>query len=436
MSILKFSNLVAFDIRYGLYLVIFSMPFYLVRFSIVGIPTTMLESMIYALFIWWIAVEARSEKRFEKISEVFCKEKKLFFGVALLFAGLLIATAFSSDVRTSLGIVKGWFFDPFLVFLVFISCIKNDKDMKYALLSWALSGFAVAIVAIGYYFSGDLTFDGRLKAFYLSPNHLAMYLAPVLLISIWFLKKKEGSFLKDIEKGTKFPIRSLALLAILISMIPLSFAHSYGALLGISAAIFCLFGKCVSGEIDPKRRRYYMIVATVVLLFFMAAGYNKANQIYDSSGRSSLHSRLMIWEASWEMIKESPVVGIGPGTFQEKYLSLAKDRTEPYLEWAVPQPHNIFIAFYLQAGLFGFAGFILILIWFFQVNWKNDKKNIQYQISNISACLMVYTLIHGLIDTTYWKNDLSLMFWLLLAMAIYAKHDQSKQKKQSDPGYF
>lgn len=27
---------------------------------------------------------------------------------------------------------------------------------------------------------------------------------------------------------------------------------------------------------------------------------------------------------------------------------------------------------------------------------------------------MIYALVHGLVDTTYWKNDLALMFWLII----------------------
>ena len=113
----------------------------------------------------------------------------------------------------------------------------------------------------------------------------------------------------------------------------------------------------------------------------------------------------MIWSAAGEIIKDNHVFGIGPGTFQKTYLSYAEKFDEPYLEWAVPQPHNIFLAFYLQTGLIGFVGFLLILYWFF------SRKHLRMSpvIANV---LMIYILIHGLVDTTYWKNDLSVMFWM------------------------
>ena len=400
-----------FDIRYGLYLVIFSMPLYLVRFSVFGIPSTLLEAMIYLLFLAWVLSEVKKENRFGRIISLLQNEQRLSYGIVLLFSGLLMSTAFSDDLRTSLGIVKGWFFDPLLVFLVFVSCIKNEKDIKKALLSWILSGFAVAIAGIGYYLAGNLTFDGRVKAFYLSPNHLAMYLVPSLLIAIWFFLNKESSFSKDIEKGAKLPIRSLAPLAMITILISLYLTQSFGALLGILAALFCMFGKRILAEVRVKKRSGHALVFLAILSFGIFLGYGKMVQIESSGGRSSFHSRLMIWSASWEMIKESPVIGIGPGTFQERYLSIKSRFKDPYLEWAVSQPHNIFLDFYLQTGLVGFAGFLLILSWVFGKDNRSD----------ISKLLMIYVLIHGLIDTTYWKNDLAVMFWLILGIACSTK---------------
>jgi O-antigen ligase len=387
------------------------MPLYLVRFSVFGIPSTLLEAMIYVLFLVWVLGETKKENRFGRMTSLVQNEQRLSYGIVLLFSGLLISAAFSDDLRTSLGIVKGWFFDPLLVFLIFVSCIRNEKDIKKVLLSWTLSGFTVAVAGIGYYLAGNLTFDGRVKAFYLSPNHLAMYLAPSLLIAIWFFLKKESSFSKDIEKGAKLLIGSLAPLAIIVISISLYLTHSFGSLLGISASLFCMFGKRFFAEVRAKKRSGYVLVFLAILSFGVFLVYGKMVQIENSGGRSSFHSRLMIWEASWEMIKESPVVGIGPGTFQEKYLSIKSRFKDPYLEWAVSQPHNIFLDFYLQTGLVGFAGFLLLLSWFFGKDNRSD----------ISKLLMVYVLIHGLIDTTYWKNDLAVMFWLVLGIACSMK---------------
>ena len=118
----------------------------------------------------------------------------------------------------------------------------------------------------------------------------------------------------------------------------------------------------------------------------------------------------MIWQKAWQVFKQNPVIGIGPGTFQD-YFPL-------YPKWGVPQPHNLFLAFLLQAGIIGFIGFIWLILWFFRPRadqpWAGTRL--------LLIVIMSYILINGLADTTYWKNDLSLMFWLIIgAMTIIKK---------------
>jgi len=164
----------------------------------------------------------------------------------------------------------------------------------------------------------------------------------------------------------------------------------------------------------------FLIVISISFIFITAV---KFNQITNLDERSSFHSRLMIWNTSVEIIKDNPLFGIGPGTFQDVYLSYSEKFDEPYLEWAVPQPHNIFLAFYLQTGMIGFVGFILILFWFFYGCRNEALPRLYWQIINV---LMIYILVHGLVDTTYWKNDLALMFWLIVGMRVVLRRTMRK----------
>ena len=522
------------------------MPAYLWRTEIFSIPTTMLELMIYILFLIWLAGRIltspcplfRKEGKISlalffkrginpplakgglggvlnfSISQFLFKKtvhnsqftihnSKLIAGIVLLFLGLTISTIISTDIKTSAGIFKGWFIDPFLFFLVLINVIKTKKQIIHLFSAWALSGLAVAIISLFYLITGDLTYDGRLKAFFLSPNHLVMYLSPAFLVSLVFLLnklleignwrpplnlllRKEGK-IKNIllrkEGEIKNPLLAkegagggfrieyciLYITILIIIFIPLYFTFSYGAFLGIAAAVFYLIfvffrirrgiilnykpslrgnppaGGDRSNLAETNQRaklrdcralfRYrstpLAMTAVVILCFFIFSSIlflsaGKFQQIVDSQSRSSFHSRLMIWDASREILKDNFVFGIGPGTFQEVYLSYADKFSEPYLEWAVPQPHNIFLALWLQTGIIGLLGFILILIWFFNniqiplAPFNKGGRKFHNSQFTIPIILMIYFLIHGLTDTTYWKNDLSLMFWTLIGvMVIY-----------------
>ena len=451
LFLLTFTAISLRNIRYGVYIVVFSMPLYLVRFSISGIPLTALEVMIYILFLVWIFSRIRKNDFYPVLAEDFGGFNRLYkknfilsIGITLLFLGVIISTTLSSDLRTSLGILKGWFIDPFLFFIVFVSVIKKNKHIMLSLESWVFSGVAVSLISIFYLLNNELTFDGRLKTFFLSPNHLAMYISPTFLIAVWFLLKETKLPIGSLVSNGKADLSSKKMKVIILIIISISlyFTYSYGAFLGIFVGalylVSCVFGRGAVNSVSTvkiSRNRVsgirnsvsvYVFLLVVVFAGFIFISSNKFDQIIDSENRSSFHSRLMIYNSAKEIIKDNPLFGIGPGTFQKTYLSYAEKFDKPYLEWAVPQPHNIFLAFYLQTGLIGFIGFVLILIWFFKYDYCSNEAMPRFY--GIIIALMIYTLVHGLVDTTYWKNDLSLMFWLIIGMAVIERNKINKLK--------
>jgi O-antigen ligase len=283
------------------------------------------------------------------------------------------------------------------------------------------SGFAVSVLSLFYFALGELTYDSRLKAFYLSPNYLAMYLTPILILSfcLWFFAKNK--FYKI--------ILSFGYISILIAIY---LTDSYGAWLGFIGALIVLFllnFKKISIFILKNKKTalvllLFLILSNAFVLYVEIHNEKSRNLIY--SNRSSLDSRLMIWQSGWEIIKDHPLTGIGPGAFQKHYLSYQDKFKKPYLEWAVPQPHNIFMAFYLQTTLLGFLGFIALLSVFLIRTIKKHSL-----LSAFLASFMIYIIIHGIIDTPYWKADLSLLFWSVIALSCIIDHLSDLQKEDN-----
>ncbi|MEK7123704.1 MAG: hypothetical protein AAB851_02300, partial [Patescibacteria group bacterium] len=167
--------------EYGVCLAAFFLPFYIFKFNLFGLPLNFFEVLVYFLFLIWLS-RGGFEKMIKLFSEI--KENRTFTaGLILFFVGVLISTFLSDDLRTSAGILKGWFIAPFLLFLIIKAEIKTENQIKNIFAALVASGAAVAAVSLVYYFSGRLTFDGRLAAFYLSPNHLAMFLAPISVLA-------------------------------------------------------------------------------------------------------------------------------------------------------------------------------------------------------------------------------------------------------------
>lgn len=396
-------------------LLVLSTPLYLAKVSFFGIPSNVFELFGIFLFIICIVLQRKTLlnelKRFPKI---------LFVSILLVLLGVFLSTLYNNNYRAGFGILKGWFMLPIIFsFFIYVSA-KSVKAVEKFFISICCSSAIVGCIAIVYKLSGATTYDGRLKAFYLSPNHLAMYLSCGLFFCFYF-------FLKALsQKNKKRAALSLALLA--ITATPLYFTFSYGAW---AATSFTLILAAMTAIPRKKLLSCALLVFLVVFAFFSQAGSEKFNTLKNFSERSSLASRIMIWKASLLMLEQSPIVGIGPGNFQDTYLSLQKF-FPPYLEWAVPQPHNIFLAFWLQSGIMGLAGFFLIFLYLIKSILKIYRKEALLSVPLL--CFFLYTLLHGVIDTPLWKNDLSFLFWACVFLTAAVRNLATKKPDVQTPG--
>jgi len=407
-------------INWGIYVIVFCLPLYLVRFKIFGIPTTALEILIYVLFVFWLI----KEFRFGEFKKLLTTHYSLLIAIILILIGVSLATIFSSDLRTSAGIWKAWFIDPILFFIVLVSTIKDSEQIRKVLYSLFLSGLVVSIIALIYLIFGKLDPSDRLQAFYTSPNYLAMYLAPALIIGVGYYlftflsrpsEAASGIRPRSSDPGrTPCPLglitrkKTISTTFILLSfgclLLSLFFTYSYGAWLGIIAAFgFGLFLYCFK----LKKIELAVLFLCLFILAGLFLGY------FALSFRAvSFNARLIIWQKALEIFKTNPIIGIGPGTFGNYFPASP--------EGSIPQPHNIFLAFLLQTGISGLIGFIWLVIYFF----KTGIKNLEFGIANIILmAVMIYILIHGLVDTLYWKNDLAVVFWVIIGLILINKKE-------------
>jgi O-antigen ligase len=359
------------------------------------VPFSVLELIIYLVFGFWLFLKVKNNGLRFLSFKCFGYERPIF----LIFLGVTLSTLFSVCLNVSAGIWKGWFLAPLLFLVVLTDVIRARKQIRDLLAALTLSGAATAIISIFYWLNNDLTYDGRLKAFYLSANHLAMYLSPILILSF---------FLFFLVKRKVFKFLLILVYTLLILVIYLTF--SYGAWLGLLIALVFVL------VVNKKKKVVFLgALLAICLMFFVQFPSDKFQAMIDFA-YPSLNSRLVIWQSAWEIIKDHPLIGIGPGLFQKYYLNY-QPRFEPYLEWAVPQPHNLFLAFWLQTGLIGLIGFGWLLIVFFAKNLKKNRSIFDILL----MAVMVYILTHGLIDTPYWKNDLSIIFWLIIGLSYRSK---------------
>lgn len=385
-------------------IILFLLPAYLVKIKLGWASFNLLELLITILFAFWI---------FDKQKKYLILYTKYFLPVALIFIGLILSILANKNYYSGLGAIKGWFVFPVIFATIFLDALKKDGNLlKRSLLALFYSGAAVSAIGLVYEILGILTFDDRLRIFWDSPNQLAMFLAIPFLMGVSRLEKSGFSLpkveLSEFLKAGLWKTPAIFFGSALI-FINLYFAKSFGAWLGIVVALTAILWLKYKEKISKK---YLLIFAMISALFLGLIFSNKYQQIQNLGERSSLASRAMIWQSAVLMIKNDPLFGIGPGNFQSKYLEYQK-YFPPYLEWSAPQPHNIFLAFWLQSGLIGLAGFIWLLILFFRDNKIAIKNN--HDLGILFLEIMICILVHGLIDTTYWRNDLAVVFWMIIA---------------------
>lgn len=377
-------------------------PLYLARFTVLTIPTNLHEILVILCIILFFSNRDRYP-----FLDIFKKNKLLYVGTFLLLLGLILSVIINGINVHSLGIVKSWFIIPILFALILPSIFKDQKNISVILLALFFSISAVSIISLLAFAGGIKTYDGRLEGIYNSPNYLAMFLAPGVFI--WFFIR----YAKDTVSKSR--IHSFFLrIGFASILIALYLTYSYAAWVSIFISLLPI------ARLKKVLARKIALAIGMIFLCFVIfqSDTQKLKSLIKMDHRSSFESRVMIWKSSGKMLADHPLFGIGSGNFQQKYLEYQKFFS-PYLEWAVPHPHNLILSFWLFSGSLGLIGFILILFEIFKNIILNKKKDDATSLFfAVVLSYFSYVVIHGIFDTTYWKNDLSFIFWLFAFLAI------------------
>lgn len=423
-SLLLFCVLAWFKPKYALGLILALLPTYQIQFQILHIPFTFLEAMILFLFVIYFG------KNIRKIKEIREQFEGWQWPVIIWLVIATVSMFISPDLRAAAGVWKAYFIEPVLFLILLLILIKDKRDLKiiyaavffsvyylgfYALYQKLTGGGVVSLENLG----GEKII--RATGLFSHPNFLGLFLGPLIVLAF-------GQIINLEPKKFLSPLNGFILL--LLGVGALFFSRSEGAIIGVAAGLifYLLFFK--------KLRKYVLIgLAAVVLL---VAIYPVPRQyvsekalLRDLSGQF----RLNIWKGAVSLLKTSPILGVGLDGY-EKLIPEYQDKNfiadtgEKLFAPPQPYPHNLFLAVWLELGLAGLIVFVWILIKFFRDGFKKLKERNVYSsrftVYSIMAA-MVAVLIHGLVDTPYFKNDLSIIFWLIIGLMIILKNNYENQ---------
>jgi O-antigen ligase len=450
----------------------FFFPLYLYKIVLFGVPLTLVETFIYTAFFALLVRLIFEHMHMHGLGRIFSiirthlVKHKLFNAEALKFivpvALIVIGAALSfiatppfvemldgshfESRRVALGILKGWILNPILFFFLLFFVIKKEKNVLtlfnfYVVSAFVLSLWAVFQIATSLY----ITPDGRASGPFESANYLALYIAPAVLYILIRIKEmvfpaaflEKYSFWKLPFRKGKFPVEKpetiLLLAAFIIFFVVLLFTKSYAAIIAVIAGGVFYFGleylryyRKKSGKGFPWK----LLIAFAAFISVVAvAVYNidpyKWESMFRFNERNSSSVRMEVYTISLNLLEENPVFGIGMGNFPAMYQTEAERILGhmPY-ELNMLHPHNLFVAAWLNLGIFGLAGLLWIIILCFKEVWPRLKDFAYKKVADrqklkvIGLSMMIIILVHGLFDTPFFKNDLALLFWVIVAVCL------------------
>jgi|GEM_PF-250138 len=436
-----------------LYLLPLIFPLYLVKFELRGIPFNVLEAAILLLFlgqmsVWfWKLVEGlRSDASFYLRHWWF--RNKVFLGWSFVFLVIsMIAviivpesqlqidgiSVFESK-KIALGILKGWIILPYLYFTMLWFGAREKKGLFISLYAYIFSALPLVIWAYYQYISGDfITMDARASGPFVNANYLAMYLAPAVC-ALWIL------IVRGIVLGFKLPRFLIGVFLAAFYSVALLMTQSYGAMLAVMFSLFLFFISALRlhkrfqrlEELDLLKKISYFLGAFAVIGVLSAvvlfAPTQKWKLFTEFQQRSSNSVRLQVYRVSEVFLEESPWLGIGLGQFQPLYNLRAVGILghAPY-EWLMLHPHNTFLAVWLNLGVIGLTMFLGLLFYCF----RNALLNYSYEdkfFRLIGLSMLLVMLFHGVFDTYLFKNDLAMVFWLVVALCVLPRNYLIKGK--------
>lgn len=250
-----------------------------------------------------------------------------------------------------------------------------------------------------------------------SANWVAFFVTPSVVISfinVFHLLRK-----KIYDRQLYFYV-----IALFLSTIVVYLTQSYGAYIAIFGTLTLYMFRAL-----PLKK---FLIALMVTLFAAGGVYflqqstykyqimtGQKNYRYDTS----VASRGDIYRMNLAMILEHPILGVGLNAYQS-YFTLNHERIlgHKYNESHIPpHAHNFFMSFWTNLGVFGFLAMLILIVGIF---WRY-----KFKADNPAVFVLLAVMIHGLIDSYYWKQEIAYIFWMMVVLSYLYRLKSEETKK-------
>ncbi|MBI6546394.1 MAG: O-antigen ligase family protein [Cyanobacteria bacterium NC_groundwater_1444_Ag_S-0.65um_54_12] len=242
-----------------------------------------------------------------------------------------------------------------------------------------------------------------------NPNLLGGYLVAVVPLGIAGMLAWRG------------PLRWLAAGVAIAGPLALYLTYSRGAYvaLGAEASMLAILGLSAGWR---KQRTYWILgLGLAALLTLSLWGWyhsptfhNRLTSILSLHADSSNSFRMNVWRATWQMIRDSWWIGVGIGNdaFRHSYSLYMVSGYEAL------GAYNVLLEWLAEAGVGGAIAFLWLVIAAMTRALECFNKAEARPWAAGTAVALLGLLVHGMVDTVFFRPAVQLPFWLLLAIVV------------------
>lgn len=360
--------------------------------------------------------------------------------LVLLYWGIAaVATALSPVKKAALNDL-GTLTLYLLLFALCARVLRSPRIRSWIITLYLHVSLIVSIYGLRQWFFGatalatwvdpesPLSKTTRVYSYLGNPNLLAGYLVPAVVFSLVAIFAWQSSIRK-----------ALALTMFIVNTACLILTFSRGGWIGLVVAVLTVMALLVywwSATMPTFWRTWSLpiilggLIGVLVLAVIFVEPVNiRVLSIFADRKDSSNNFRRNVWDAVFEMIRDRPIIGIGPGhnAFNKVYPLYQRPR------YSALSAYSILLEVAVETGLVGLACFLWLIIVtfnaaFLQMQRLRQSRNVEgfWLIGAIATLLGM--LAHGAVDTIWFRPEVNTLWWLMVALiASYWKPVPSDQ---------
>ena len=321
----------------------------------------------------------------------------------LVYAAVtLISTAFSPDPRTSLMACK-----QMVLFLLVPLTYRFARGSQAQTMVTVIVSFAAASAAVGIFQYGVLHFDNLGQRPQGTLGHYMTYSGLLMLVI--------GTALARILFGERDRLWAALVVPALAVAIPLTFSRS--AEVGACAAITLL--------LLLKDRRLLAVLPLLAAIFFVIAPAritDRFESIFNLKNPTNL-DRLVMLREGIHMVKDHPLLGIGPNMVQPLY---AQYREPDAVNATNPHLHNVPMQIAAERGLPALAAWLWFVVGLIVALSKQFRVENQKLLAATGLAAVTAMVAAGMFEYNFGDSEFLMLFLVLVTLPFAASQSLKK----------